>query len=228
MNNVSQNLNAHKSENDYIPALKYNWLTTFYDLVLRWLLRESTFKNQLITQAAIEPGHKALDVGCGTATLTLLAKTRHPEADITGLDGDANILRIAQKKAAKSGLEITLEEGMSFSLSYPPHSFDRVISSLFFHHLTRENKIRTLKEIFRILHPGGELHIADWGKPNNGLMRFAFFFVQLLDGFATTTDNVKGLLPEFIRKAGFGFVLEVTQFQTIFGSLSLYKAKKIV
>lgn len=228
MNNVSQNLNANKSENDYIPALKYDWLTAIYDPVLHWLLRESTFKNQLISQAAIEPGHRILDIGCGTATLTLLAKNRHPQADFTGLDGDAKILRIAQAKAATSGLEITLDEGLSFNLSYPNSSFDRVISSLFFHHLTRENKISTLEEIFRILRPGGELHIADWGKPKNGLMRFAFFFVQLLDGFATTTDNVKGFLPEFIRKAGFGLVLEVTQFQTIFGAISLYRAKKFV
>ena len=216
----------NKHGNSYIHALKYSWLTSLYDPILRWVLREETFKNELVRQATIKKGHKVLDIGCGTATLTLIAKTRHPDAEIVGLDGDRQILKIAEKKVQKSSWKIKLDEGMSFDLPYSSHSFNRVISSLFFHHLTRDDKIRTLKEIYRVLQPDGELHIADWGKPQNFLMRVAFFFVQILDGFATTTDNVRGLLPDFMRSVGFGFVHETNQFQTIFGTVSLYIAKK--
>jgi SAM-dependent methyltransferase len=115
---------------------------------------------------------------------------------------------------------------MAFELPYPDASFDRVISSLLFHHLTREKKERTLKEIFRVLRQGGELHVADWGKAQNKLMRTAFLLVQMLDGFETTVDNVSGLLPELFRSAGFEDIQEPTRYMTIVGTLSLYRARK--
>lgn len=150
----------------------------------------------------------------------------HPEAQVTGLDGDPKALEIARGKVARSGLTITLDEGMAFDLPYPDNSFDRVFSGLLFHHLTREDKERSLKEVYRVLRPGGELHVADWGKASNVFMRSAFFLVQFLDGFKTTTDNVNGLLPEFFSNAGLQDVQETARYTTIFGTMALYKAKK--
>lgn len=226
MGSNKQSNSANKSRNIYIPALKYNWLTAFYDPLIRWTLRESVFKKELIKQAGLINNHRVLDLGCGTATLTLLIKKRFPETDVVGLDGDPEILTIAQKKVAKSGLSVRLDQGMSYELPYPDHTFDRVLSSLFFHHLTNEDKVRTLKEIFRVLRPDGELHIADWGRPHNLLMRSVFTLVQLLDGFETTNDNVRGLLPEMIRMTGFKHVTETSHFNTVFGTLRLIKAQK--
>jgi ubiquinone/menaquinone biosynthesis C-methylase UbiE len=214
------------TKSQYIPALKYHWLTHIYDPLIRWTLRESVFKQELIKQADIKNGHRVLDLGCGTATLTLLAKQTHPRTEVTGLDGDPGILAIAQKKIAQSRLSVRLAQGMSYQLPFADSVFDRVLSSLFFHHLTNEDKVRTLKEIFRVLRPGGELHIADWGRPHNLLMRSVFTLVQLLDGFETTNDNVRGLLPEMIRMTGFNHVTETSYFSTVFGTLRLIKAQK--
>ena len=80
-------------------------------------------------------------------------------------------------------------------------------------------------EIKRILKPHGELHIADWGKASSFLMRTLFYLVQILDGFKTTTDNVKGLMPKYLDDAGFKKVRTTQNFSTIFGTLSLYQAK---
>ncbi len=74
-----------------------------------------------------------------------------------------------------------------------------------------------------LLQPGGEIHIADWGKAQNFLMRIAFLGIQLLDGFETTRDNVQGLLPDFIRAAGFEGVEETHHEMTLLGTLSLYR-----
>lgn len=186
----------------------------------------TTFKQVLVRQAQVKKGHRILDLGYGTATLTLLIKQAHPEAQVTGLDGDPKALEIARGKVARSGLTITLDEGMAFDLPYPDNSFDRVFSGLLFHHLTREDKERSLKEVYRVLRPGGELHVADWGKASNVFMRSAFFLVQFLDGFKTTTDNVNGLLPEFFSNAGLQDVQETARYTTIFGTMALYKAKK--
>jgi len=215
-----------KNRTAYIPAFKYGWLTPLYDPLVRWTLRESTFKRQLLKQARIERGHRVLDLGCGTGTLTLLIKSHHPKAQVIGLDADPKVLEITRAKAARAGLDITLDHGMAFELPYSDNSFDRVVSSLLFHHLTRENKHRTLREVLRVLRSGGELHIADWGKAQNRLMRVAFLFVQMLDGFSGTADNVSGLLPELFRAAGFEKVQETARYMTIVGTLSLYRAQK--
>jgi ubiquinone/menaquinone biosynthesis C-methylase UbiE len=215
-----------KKSNAYIPALSYDWLTPLYDLVIKGTMPESTFKRRLIEQARIRRGDRILDLGCGTATLTILIKRTHPDAEVAGLDGDSRILEIARRKAAQEGLEIKLDEGMSDELPYLDASFDRVLSSLFFHHLTRENKGRTLNEVFRILRPGGEIHVADFGKPQNALMRVASFPWQVFDGRKTTADNVQGRLPSIFREAGFREVREITRYMTLFGTLSLYSASK--
>jgi ubiquinone/menaquinone biosynthesis C-methylase UbiE len=177
-------------------------------------------------QAGIERGYRVLDLGCGTGTLALLIKSHHPKADVFGLDADPKVLEIAKAKAARAGLNVRFDHGMAFELPYPDAFFDRVISSLLFHHLTRENKERTLREVFRVLRPKGMLHVADWGKAQNWPMRVAFLLVQMLDGFASTSDNISGLLPEIFRRAGFIEVEESPRYTTIVGILSLYKAHK--
>ncbi len=169
----------------------------------------------------LEKGHSVLDLGCGTATLTILIKKACPEAEVTGLDGDPKILEIARSKVGE--LDITLGQGMAFELPYPDGSFDRVVSSLVIHHLTRENKMRTFREIFRVLRPGCELHVADLGKPHNALM---FLISLIFRRLEETSDNIKGLLPEMLSETGFEQVEETARFMTAFGTLSLYRARK--
>ncbi|TXI04369.1 MAG: methyltransferase domain-containing protein [Rhizobium sp.] len=210
----------------YIPALGYHWLTGLYDPVVRLTTRESTFKPALIAQAGIRAGERVLDLACGTATLTILAKQSQPAAEVHGIDGDPDILKIAAEKAAAEGLDLKLRQGLADALPYADAHFDRAMSSLFFHHLTRETKSAAFAELHRVLKPGGELHIADWGRASDPLMRAAFFGIQLLDGFTTTADNVNGLLPTLMQKAGFEDVCQTERFSTIFGTMALYRARK--
>lgn len=87
-------------------------------------------------------------------------------------------------------------------------------------------KERTARELFRVLKPGGELHVADWGRPTNALMRGLFFSIQLLDGFGNTRDNVAGKLIALFEQAGFVQVAQRRTFGTIYGTLALYSAVK--
>ncbi|MFQ5675789.1 MAG: class I SAM-dependent methyltransferase [bacterium] len=218
--------NSLQTTNNYIAALHYDWLTRFYDPIMQWMMREQTFKRQLIQQANLKPGHRVLDLGCGTATLTIMLKDSHPEIEVTGLDGDEKALAIARRKIASACLDIELQKDLSFCLNFPDNSFDRIVSSLLFHHLGPKDKRRTFAEIHRVLKPAGELHIADWGRPQNSLMRGAFLVVQLLDGFATTMENVRGMLPRYMQQAELEEVVETSHFNTIFGTLCLYRAVK--
>jgi len=208
----------------YIPALRFDALTRFYDPVVAATTRERTFKRRLVEQVALQPGQRLLDVGCGTGTLTLLLKQSCPEAEVYGLDGDAKTLAIARRKAEEQRLSIEWREGLSWRLGVPDATFDHVTSSLLLHHLDFEGKMTTLVAMRRSLKPGGMLHIADWGRAHDPFMRAVFVGVQLLDGFKTTADNVRGKLPEYIARAGFVDVKESLRLRTPLGSISLYRA----
>lgn len=210
----------------YVPALAYGWLTALYDPLVAVTTRERTFKKRLIDQAGIAPAAQVLDLGCGTGTLAVWLKRAVPGARITGLDGDPEVLSRAKRKAERAGLDIRFDRGLSFDLPYADACFDSVLSSLFFHHLTRPDKERTIKEIVRVLKPGGQLHVADWGKPSDPLMRLLIYPVQWLDGFDTTQDNFEGRLPALLSEGGFERVSELGRMRTIFGTLAFYSAHK--
>ncbi len=211
-----------KGAERYIPAIGHNWLLPLYDPLMRWVMRESTFKQRLINQACIEAGHRVLDLGCGTATLTILVKRLYPGAEVFGLDGDLNALAVALRKAEGSGIRIVVDQGMSYELPYTDGSFDRVLSSLMFHHLTRDHKLSTLKEVRRILRPGGELHVVDFGPPNKGI---GSLISRIFHRSERVRDNLHGQLLIFFEEAGFVGVEETGQHTTAMGALSFYRGR---
>jgi ubiquinone/menaquinone biosynthesis C-methylase UbiE len=187
----------------FIPALGYRWLTRLYDPVVAKTLRERAFKSGLLEQAGLRTGDAVLDLGCGSGTLALMAWQAQPGLHIVGVDADPAMLSQARAKARHADAGISFDQAFAQHLPYIDACFDTVLSSLFFHHLDRPAKIAVLREARRVLKPGGSLHIADWGRAANPLMRLAFHAIQLLDGYRTTADNVAGRLPELMRTAGF-------------------------
>lgn len=209
----------------YVPALSYDFLTPLYDPVVALTTRERAFKRALLRQIDLRTGMKTLDLGCGTATLTIDLKKVCPRAEIFGLDGDARILEIGRRKVEKANVEIAFNQGLSYEMPYADEFFDSVVSSLFFHHLTPENKVKTLREVFRVLKSNGFLNVADWGKPSNLLMKIASLPVEWLDG-ATVADSFRGMLPTLMTKAGFINVVETARFDSVFGTIRLHRAEK--
>lgn len=186
----------------FVPALAFDRLTPLYDPIVRVTSRETAFKSRLLAQAAAGPGESVLDLGCGTGTLALEVKRRQPGAEVLGLDADPSILRRARTKAQDAGLAVRFQEGRADDLPFPEQCFDKVLSTLFFHHLDRATRERTAREISRVLRPGGELHVADWGQPRGLLGPALFLSVRLLDGLDQTADNAKGRLPQLFSAAG--------------------------
>jgi len=207
----------------YIPALRFDWLTPLYDPLLRRVMGEERFKRILVAQAGLQTGQRALDLGCGTGTLTIMLKRAYPGADVVGLDGDPRVLEIARRKAAEAGVGIAFDLGMAFDLPYLDNSFDRVVSSLVLHHLVRADKPRAMHQALRVLKPGGEFHLADFGKPASTYGRLVAIAMRR---FEEVADNLDGRLPEMMRSAGFQDVVRSARLDTVFGTLEVLRGVK--
>ena len=210
--------------NEYIHALRFPWLNRCYDSVVKMTTRESTFKRQLVQLIDQKNTKTLLDLACGTGTLAIAIKQAYPDIDVSAVDGDATILKLAKAKAASSHTTIQWQQAMAQQLPFADNSFHVVTSTLFFHHLDASNKLGVLREIQRVLRPGGELLIADWGATDKLLLRASFYLVQCLDGFETTADNIDGKLPSYIEQAGFNDVVIRQKIAVPLGSIDVIRA----
>jgi SAM-dependent methyltransferase len=207
----------------FIPALSHRWLTPLYDPLMRWGLREAAFKGRLVRQARIEAGQRVLDLGCGTGTLALMVKRTQPEAQVVGLEVDPAALKLAWAKARKYGLEVGLDLGTALQLPYRDGAFHRVLVSLVLHHLTPQDRARALKEVLRVLAPGGQLHVVDFGPPAGPLAWLPSLLVRRAEH---AREFIQGRLPQMLREAGFDRVEEGARCGTVLGTLAACTARK--
>jgi len=161
----------------------------FYDLLV-WLVmhgQEGKFREQLADLARIQPGQRVLDVGCGTGTLAVTAKRRvGPTGMVFGIDPSPEMITRATRKARKAGAEIVFKEAIVEKLPFADGYFEVVLSTLMFHHLPPKVREECVREIFRVLKPGGRVLVVDFvssGKKNGlvGLMHRRHGSVKLDD-----------------------------------------------
>jgi len=208
---------------EYIPALSYRFLTPFYDFIQRYVVRDVRYKTRLIEQANIQPGQHVLDLGCGTGTLAIMAKQTQPSAEVVGLDADPDMLKVAKYKSSQQRAPVKFDVGFTNQLPYPDASFDRILSSIMIHHLKTPDKETTAREVFRVLKPSGQLHIIDFGKPYTW---YGKLLGPFLHGFEEANDNVDGRLPEIFGAPGLKTTV-VGNFWTFFGDLAFLKGEKV-
>jgi SAM-dependent methyltransferase len=213
-----------RDQDRFIPALRFSWLTGLFDPVSRLTTREGAFKRRVLERAALVPGERVLDLACGTGTLALAAARSVPSLHVRGVDGDPAILERAR---AKAGQEVTFDEGLSTELPYEDENFDVVLSTLFFHHLSDQAKLRSAEEVRRVLQPAGRFVLGDVGRPQDRLMRVAVLLtVQALDGFDVTSGNVAGRLPAILREARLGNVRVTDRLRAPIGTLEIIIAHR--
>lgn len=120
----------------------------------------------------IERGQQVLDVGCGTGALTLRAARRG--AKVKGIDTDARMIEIAERRVREAGLAESVElveKGAAELDGEQARRYDAVMSGLCFSELSEDEIRFALKEARRILRPGGFLLIADEIRPQGPARR---------------------------------------------------------
>jgi ubiquinone/menaquinone biosynthesis C-methylase UbiE len=197
-----------------------------FDAVNAVTMRQRLWRPLLVERARTAGARRILDLGCGTGAMAIALARDLPAAKVIGIDGDPAVLRRARGKAAKLGVELELHEALADAIPFADESVDCVISTLVFHHLPADVKRGALVEARRVLTPGGRLLICDVGRSQDPVMRAVFFFVQLLDGFETTQENVNGKLPQLIAKSGFNDVAILGRVRTGGGSLDVIEASR--
>ncbi|HJZ95808.1 MAG TPA: class I SAM-dependent methyltransferase [Candidatus Solibacter sp.] len=209
-----------ESRRTYLPAAGYHWSLPFYDPIVKLLGGEKA-RGVLIDQAALQPGHRVLDIGCGTGTMAVLVKRQHPDVEIIGIDPDPKALSRARRKAARAGVSIQFDQGFGDELPYPESSFDRVFSSFMFHHLPAEEKGKTLRAVRRVLKPGGRFHMLDFERPEAGVHGF---LARLFHASERMKDNSESRVLSLIKEAGFGDPRKVGERTMFSGQIAYFQA----
>lgn len=185
-----------------------------------------------------QPGAQVLDLCCGTGDMTfaLRRKAGKSSARILGADFSHAMLQRAGEKS--KGTELRWVEADALSLPFQDASFDLVTSAFGFRNLTDYDA--GLREILRVLRPGGECGILDFSEPT-GLLGplYRVYFKHVLPKIGTMISGVRGpyaYLPasvekfpapkemlERMRRGGFR---EASWTPYTFGIAGLYRSKK--
>ncbi len=151
------------SKRRYLPAAGFHWALPIYDPYVK-LLGGDAMRGMVLEQMDLAPGQRVLDIGCATGTLLVLARQRHPDIAAFGLDPDPDALVRAARKAGRAGVRVGFTRGFSDQLPYADGCFDRISITGMFSLLPPAEKETTLREIRRVLKPGGSLHLFDVAK----------------------------------------------------------------
>jgi demethylmenaquinone methyltransferase / 2-methoxy-6-polyprenyl-1,4-benzoquinol methylase len=146
-----------------------------YDLVTALLSygQDQRWKRKLVDMASVEEQHHVLDLACGTGDITFLVSACLGAGMVTGVDITSGMIEIANQKKAESCAENTdFQIGDICHLEFPNESFDRITVGYGVRNVPDIPAL--LREVYRLLKPGGRFLSLDFGKPSNELYREAY------------------------------------------------------
>jgi ubiquinone/menaquinone biosynthesis C-methylase UbiE len=153
--------------------------------------------DRLVAASGARPADKVLDIGCGTGYFARrIAPAVGPDGAVVGIDPSEPMVDYASRLApAGCSFRVAGAENLPFGDT----SFDLIVSSLAFHHIPAEHRGDAVREMFRVLRPGGRLFIADVRPPAIPIVKT---LIAAAIGHAMA-HNILDAVRELITETGF-------------------------
>lgn len=180
--------------------------------------------DKTLRAADLRPGESLLDVGCGTGRLAIAATALIPRDPIRvlGIDATPGMVELARRKAREGGSPARFEVGLGENLPVSTGRVDAVTSSYFFHHLPSDLKRAALREMWRVLAPGGRLVITDYGRPRS-MFGYLASLPMRLNFYEYVRPQLGGELERLVEEEGIGPVEVVHSFLGYINVLRIVK-----
>ena len=203
----------------FFPATGWDWLLPIYD-PLATLMGADKYYTMAVDWLELAPGQRVLDIGCGTGTFAVRIRQLRPGVAVVGLDPDPRALARAARKAKRAGVEVHFERGFSDQLPYADASFDCVSTNIL-SLLPHEEKEVTLREVRRVLRPGGALYLFDLAKTPPGFSFWRLF--RRTQRFEFCTDEQ---ILALMRQAGLSEARKTRELKLWFWTFASYRASR--
>jgi demethylmenaquinone methyltransferase/2-methoxy-6-polyprenyl-1,4-benzoquinol methylase len=164
--------NSEKTKKEQVAEM-FNELARRYDLMNRMLSLgiDRNWRKKAVKQLKKDKPKQILDIATGTADMAIIAYRMLNPEKIIGLDLSEEMLKIGREKVEKEGLIpfIHLQSGDSEAISFADNSFDAVMVAFGVRNF--ENLDKGLKEMLRVLKPGGKLVVLEFSRPRTKIFR---------------------------------------------------------
>jgi len=195
-------------------AVEYDEWIDNTNLISRWMrfllspgaiFFHNTQAWKLVSALQIKPDDRVLDIGCGYGSLLMyLHKRVRFKSPVEGIDVSPHMVRHAEREIAKRGLDeaIRVRQGKATALPSADGVFSVVLSTYMIKHLSDESLLRMLKEVKRVLRPGGRF--CFWEVGPSRLHSFTGLYKRVLSGEVSTT-NLRSWkkMASLLEEAGF-------------------------
>lgn len=205
----------------------WNALAEKFDL---WLPHIAPVGEALLEALPVAPGEQILDVASGTGEPALTLARRNPHANITGIDAAPAMARVAQNKAQSERLgNINFSAMPAEKMDFADNSFDKLLCR--FGVMLFADSLQGLKEMQRVLKPGGRFALAVWSTAETmTTMHWAHSVLKTrlreedLPAIGKITSlGTPGTLDKMLQQAGFHhYTIERKRFDYQFSSFDEY------
>jgi ubiquinone/menaquinone biosynthesis C-methylase UbiE len=210
------------TQNSIIRPFGPSWFTAAYDpLTARWPAGNK-MRATVIDALELAPGQRLLELGCGSGRLAVQIKRGWPELAITAVDGNRDIMKVAQNRAEQAGVDIDFVLG-DFTTCPLEGIYDKVYSTLVLHHLNLEAKQEVLARIRGLLADDGKFVIADFTGHHHGSGQ------AILSKLSTLSDPLGGKQThrdgsfEAAMRDTFAVVGSVARVPSVFGTIEVWE-----
>ena len=156
-----------------------------------------SWRKRAVQLAEVKPGMQVLDCATGTGDLALAFKRATLDGEVIGTDFCAEMLQAAPGKAARAGLHVDFAVADALALPYADDRFD--IASIAFGIRNVDDPVRCLRELARVIKPGGRAVILEFGQPQGAFGALFRFYsrgvMPLVGGWLTGNREAYQYLP---------------------------------